>query len=73
MEQAYLHPAYVWDCDACGQENFVRAVRVEMTEEDEVAMKEEYGVEPFEEGCFLGTPDEVRCVGCGTEYECSDD
>ena len=73
MEEAYLHPAYVWDCDACGHENFVRAVRMEMDEDDKEALKEEYGVDPDEEGEFLGTPDEVECENCGTEYECRDD
>ena len=33
MKEAELHFAYVWDCDCCGVENFVRRITVG---EDEV-------------------------------------
>lgn len=32
-----LHGAFVWDCDECGQENFVRAIEGQI---DEPAMQE---------------------------------
>ena len=34
---AELHPAFSWDCDDCGRENFVRCVAVEPESEDTIA------------------------------------
>lgn len=66
-----LHNAYVWDCDACGAENFVRAVTVEMTPEDVEAMKERYGGddEEWQTGNWMSRPDDVTCSKCGAKFE----
>lgn len=32
MNVTELHSAYVWDCDACGRENFLRAVETDLDE-----------------------------------------
>jgi len=71
--EAYLHPAFVWDCDACGEENFVRAIRIEKTEEEMAEMRSDLGIEEDDDGEFLGMPSGVMCQSCGTEYECADD
>lgn len=65
-----LNVAYVWDCDACGRENFVRAVVVEMTEEDQVEQCVQYGGEPadWETGQWMTRPEEVTCQHCGATF-----
>ena len=73
MNTAFLHPAFVWDCDECGQENFVRAVRIEKTKKELEEMKEAFGIRNDDEGEFLGMPTEVECQRCGKEYVCDDD
>jgi len=67
-----LHPAFVWDCDECGRENFVRAVVAEMSEEEEAEAKEYFGYEPWEDGEFLRSPKTVQCEFCGAEFDTLD-
>jgi hypothetical protein len=72
-KQAMLHPAFVWDCDECGTENFVRTVRADLSAEELAEMKEDYDVEPWEEGEFLTAPKHVSCKQCGHEFETEHD
>ena len=67
--QVELHPAYLWDCDNCGRENLVRPTPAFLDEEEEEDLKEEWGVEPEEEGMFLQVPGEVECKYCQAVYE----
>lgn len=71
MSRAELHAAFAWDCDSCGRENFVRAVTVEMSQEDIEGMIAEHGGDPedWRTGHWESRPDEVTCQHCGTEYE----
>jgi len=69
MEIAELHQAFSWICNNCGQRNFERAVTMEMSPEDIEEAKNEFGMEPWEEGNFLTAPDIVKCKNCGKEYE----
>ncbi len=71
MQKVELHTAYVWDCEACGRENFCRSVVVEFSEEDRLEMAKEHGVE-FETGEWVQRPDEVICQHCGAEFETED-
>lgn len=66
-----LHCAYLWTCDSCGRDNFLRAIVCEMTQEDITAMMEEHGGEPedWKTGEWMTRPDEVTCEHCGAEYE----
>ena len=63
-----LHPAFVWDCDDCGTENFERAVFIEFdTEEEEQLAREVCGIEP-EEGFPVMAPGKVTCRQCNKEF-----
>lgn len=61
MTKVELHPAVMWDCPACGVENFARIV-------SEYA---ETHVEDGEtlDGFVCAPPERVTCKGCGVEYE----
>lgn len=64
MGKVVLRPAYAFDCDACGRENFGRIIVPEMSPETEAELRAQYGVE-FAEGEFLMVPLEVICSFCG--------
>ncbi len=63
-----LHPAWVWDCDGCGTENFERSVVGYMSEEELQEMKEDHGIEVWECGGFHTMPEVVTCKACGRFY-----
>lgn len=65
---AEMHPAYVWDCDHCGTENFVRSVVYEPSIEERTELATAHGVSPDEIGDWVSHPDEVTCSRCGTTY-----
>ena len=69
ISKVILHPAYMFDCDNCGRENFVRAVLPEMSPEDEQRLREDEGVESYEEGHWVTYPDKVECFHCGADFE----
>lgn len=82
---AELHPAFVWDCDGCGQENFCRGIDgqvdidlLEMNEEHvaEYVASDEWtqGDDDHCETQFLIqqvvlTPKTVKCYSCGSEFK----
>ena len=68
-EKVELHFAYVWDCAECGRENFTRGVTLEMSGDDEQELREDYGIEPHEQGDWMLAPDNVTCVHCNAEFE----
>lgn len=69
-----LHPAHVWDCDACGRENFCRGIDAqEFVAPDELdEAREALGIEPWEEGSLVTAPDVVTCSHCGAQYSTRD-
>lgn len=69
MDKVELHQAFMWDCHDCGTENFARAIRPELSEEEIQELKEEFGLEEGEEGIFLMAPKVVTCSNCGKNYE----
>lgn len=72
--KAELRPAYEWTCDACGRDNFVGGVIVEVDEQmrDDL-IKSGLGDPPMlETGHWQTTPDEVTCAHCGEEFEAED-
>jgi hypothetical protein len=69
VKRIELRPAFTWDCDDCGQENFVRGVVPEMSEEDHKFMMEEHGLMPWECGDFITNPAIVTCCHCQTEFK----
>lgn len=66
---AQLTTAFVWDCDECGRENFVRSVHIDADEETLSELREEHGIEPWETGEWCTAPTKVRCQHCGEEFE----
>ena len=71
MKQVDLDCAYVWDCDECGVENFVRAVVVEFTPDEVATQMEEYGgeEEDWQTGEWMTRPEQVTCGKCGATFE----
>lgn len=69
MNKVELRPAYVWDCDNCGKENFHSAVVKEMAEADRKEMMEDMGIPEDELGDFIMLPQMVECCGCQTRFE----
>lgn len=77
MTRIELHPAYCWDCDACGRQNFLRAVNRDATPEE---MLRQSGIlidagiiepemdEVLEGVQFQQTPRDVTCEHCGTRF-----
>ena len=68
METVELRPAYTWDCNACGQENFARAIVIEMSVEDARKIREDVFGDPEDKGFFFGVPKCVACVACGEVF-----
>jgi hypothetical protein len=68
---AELHPAYVWDCDACGTENFCRAVVYEFSPDERAEMAAEHGLDGVT-GEWMSRPDAVQCRQCGKTYDARD-
>jgi len=67
-KQAEMHPAYAWDCDDCGAENFNRAIVPEMSDDDLKELRDDHGVQPWEAGQFMMMPTEVTCAKCGATF-----
>lgn len=68
-----LHPAYVWDCEDCGHENFARAIRYEAAPDEVDELRTEHGIQPWDEGEWLCAPMQVRCSHCKKSYDTQDD
>ncbi|RIK84349.1 MAG: hypothetical protein DCC68_01320 [Planctomycetota bacterium] len=63
-----LRPAYAWDCEECGRENFSRSLIPEFSEEDLQELRDEHGVQPWETGAFVSMPESVKCPHCGAVF-----
>lgn len=68
-----LHTAFMWDCPTCGIENFARAIRPEMSEDDEMELRDRFGIDSWEEGDFLQAPVKVQCCHCDNWFDSKDD
>jgi predicted nucleic acid-binding Zn ribbon protein len=64
-----LHPAFVFDCDECGRENFVREIVEEHDEETDSELRSEHSIEPYEEGHWVLTPTTVTCQHCNADFD----
>ncbi len=73
---AELCSAFVWDCEHCGEENFIRAVEGELDEQDiEACLPFLVAENEMAEGVFelmhqkiAILPDRVSCKGCKRIY-----
>lgn len=59
-----MKPAYMWDCEECGRENFERGLVPELSEDEEQELREEYGVDDEEMGHWVMMPRLVQCKYC---------
>lgn len=79
--KARLLSAYVWDCDNCGTENFVRSIVAEMCDEDREEMfrhfhdLDQWAELPanWRDFQMVTRPDEVTCCECEAKFEAEDD
>lgn len=77
-----LQSAYVWNCPDCGQENFVRAVSLDLTDEEKletIAQAEGIDVDEVEIEAgilqnlkLMASPEEVQCFNCCEVFESED-
>jgi hypothetical protein len=63
-----LRPAYAWDCEECGRENFVNGLIPCFSDEELAELRDERGIEPEAEGAFIAMPKSVVCAHCDTEF-----
>ena len=68
---AELRTAYVYTCDNCGRDNFVRSVVAELGEEERSEVNEIMGEEGVG-GEWVIMPDRVTCPHCKTTYRTID-
>ncbi|MDE2105980.1 MAG: hypothetical protein KGL39_52645 [Patescibacteria group bacterium] len=64
-----MRPAYAWDCDECGRENFERGAVREFSDEELQELRNDHGVEPWEAGEFVTMPQSVKCPHCGAVFQ----
>lgn len=75
-----LNPAWTWDCDDCGRENFARSISAVFTEAECIDMRKHMGLEADEWKAETPTefvekygwqmqPDNVKCAHCGASFE----
>lgn len=69
MAKVELKPAFTWDCESCGRENFTRGVCPEMDDESQTEMRLEHGIDPDEDGRWMMMPTQVTCARCGACFE----
>ena len=68
MKTIELRPAYVWDCEECGEENFARGLVPECAKEDMEFIKEELGIHPDDDSGLVMMPVEVVCAFCKVRF-----
>lgn len=64
-----MRPAYAWDCEECGRENFARGIVREFSEDELQELREEHGIQPWESGDFMSMPESVKCGHCGAAFK----
>lgn len=67
-ETVELHDAFFFICPNCGKENYKRGIVAEMSEEEESKIKEQMGIDPWQEGQFVMAPDKVSCKKCKKSF-----
>lgn len=63
-----LRMAYEWTCPECGTDHFHRGLVPELDEEDQQQVKDQLGIEPWEEGLLMMAPEKVTCPDCKGEF-----
>lgn len=71
-EAVELRLAYEWDCPECGRQQFHRGMVFDGPPEEKEEIREELGVQPWEEGTLMTSPDYVTCKDCGETFKAND-
>ncbi len=76
-EKVELLPAALWICPECGEDNFERMIRQEMSEEEESGILEELNDPDAISAENYLYPIDVKCKNCNEEfkiekYQCDD-
>ena len=79
--KARLLTAYVWDCDECGAENFLRPMTAEVVEDDREKLfrrfhdLDEWSPLPdgWQDFQLVTRPNSVECRECSSVFEAEDD
>lgn len=71
LKDIELHMAYMFDCDNCGKENFVRGISPDFTQSEADAIKEKHGIDTCNQGAFVVIPNTVTCKHCNTSFRAS--
>ena len=69
FQHVEMVPAFLWTCPDCGRDNFERSVVVELSPEEMQELREDHGVEVWEQGEFLSCPKAVVCQHCRLKYK----
>lgn len=82
MSIAVLRPAYCWDCESCGRQNFQRCVSVMLdpdVPEDAEQLRFMHDLGPDEPlgpaaaGIWQTSPVTVTCAHCGATFKAAHD
>lgn len=69
MNDAILFPAYHWECQECGCDNFEKGYIPELDDDQLQELKEEMGMEDSTADYIVGMPEEVTCQFCDKTYQ----
>lgn len=69
MREVELRPAYAWDCEECGRQNFANGICPDLSEEDVQELRDDHGIQPWEVGTWQMMPTVVKCEHCGSEFK----
>jgi hypothetical protein len=68
-----LHLAFVFTCDHCGRDSFVRAVALEPEQTTEMVPEADREKVEGYEGNWCMKPERVKCLRCDSEFEVEPD
>ena len=81
-QKVLLQSAYVWHCPDCGQENFTRAVSLDLTDDEKrqtIAQAEGVDVDEVDiedeiirNLQLMASPEEVQCLNCSEVFVSED-
>jgi hypothetical protein len=69
MTEVELHPAFVWDCDECGSQNFERAIIPPFATVEEEEIARDILDVAVGEGFPVMAPMQVLCRVCGADFK----
>lgn len=62
----------MWTCPECGRDRFERSIVVELSPEEMQELRNEHGVEVWDNGHFCTKPAEVSCPECKLTFSTVD-